>query len=376
MLCLMREVLEYIENRIDIEHCRQAEKRHIDAMDFKDIETLPLTIEYPANTQFHAHPYIEAYEDADKMFGRELISISDNLVNSVSISDDFPLQIRANYGIGIIASLFGAEILVQGETMPWVLHLDDEAFRKAISHGIPSVSGGIAQKVKEAYLRFNELLQDYSKCGEAIRITQLDMQGPFDTLHLLRGQSVFYDMFDDPKMLHEALGVITETMIEYKRSIMPLVNDSAGQGKFYIHGAIYGGSVLIKDDTAFAMISEAAYEEFCAPYNNRIFEVFGGKGSLHFCGSNKKWHSRQVGKQNISCLNFGNPEMNDLFGEWGALSGKIQVVGYGDGQPYSFIKGYLEKGLRTGVTLKCKAGSEDEAKRILEEHYGFQNHKY
>ena len=368
----LKEILDYLENLIDLEHCRQTEKLHAEAMDFKNVDTLPLSVSYPANSGFFTadYSYAKAFEDVDAMLCRELTAIGDNIINSVNISDDYPLQIRANYGIGIIASLFGAEILVIDDNMPWVRHLDDKAFRAAITHGLPPLKGGIAAKVEDAYCRFADALKDYPKCHEAVKITQPDMQGPFDNLHLIRGSDVLYDIYDDPDMLHEALGLITETMIAYKRSTMPLLNDAAGDGKIYIHGAIYGGQVLIKEDTAFATISESSYEEFCAPYNKRIYEAFGGMGSLHFCGPSKAWHPGQVKLQNICCLNFGDPQMQDLFSVWEMLKEKrISVASFGEGQSYSFIQNCLERGLRTGATLKCTAENENEAKRILNNHY-------
>jgi hypothetical protein len=62
--------------------------------------------------------------------------------------------------------------------------------------------------------------------------------------------------------------------------------------------------------------------------------------------------------------------MQDLFSGWEMLKERrISMAGFGEGQPYSFIKNCLERGLRTGVTLKCTAESENEAKRILDGHY-------
>ena len=179
---------------------------------------------------------------------------------------------------------------------------------------------------------------------------------------------MFYDLYDEPELIHDALDLITNTMIVFQESL-PKLNDRAGTEGYYVHRAIYGGSALLKLDTETAMLSEEMFEEFCAPYNNRVLSAVGG-GSIHFCGGGKVWPSRQMVRQNISCLNFGNPEMQDVLGDWRLTmeQKKICVVGYGDGQPYAFLKEKLDRGMCTGVTLLTKAESFEQAQEILALH--------
>ena len=129
--------------------------------------------------------------------------------------------------------------------------------------------------------------------------------------------------------------------------------------------------MVVKDDTAAATVSRDMYEEFVLPYNKRIFDALG-KGSLHYCGAQKPWHYESMVKQNISCLNFGNPERHDWEHSFGLLADKkICVVNVGEGQPYAFCKGLLDQGLiPAGVTFMTRAASKDEAARILKEHRG------
>lgn len=365
---ILESILEQIEEMISLEHAAEVECLHLNAMHYKDVSRIPLSIEYPADSKFPRIPYTEVFHDPEKMLYNELVSVNNNIWNSVRLKDDYPLQIRPNYGVGIISSLFGAKIQVNDDTMPWVVPLEgEEAFRKAILHGVPEVRGGLAGKIQEAYQVFSEWLGPYPKCAKAIHLTQPDMQGPFDNLHLLRGEDVFYDLYDDPEMVHEALDIITETMISYQKSL-PRLNDRAGADSYYIHRAIYKGNILIKLDTETAMISESMFEEFCKPYNQRVLDALGG-GSIHFCGGGKEWPSHQMPQQNITCLNFGNPEMQDILTDWTkAREQKICFVGYGQGQKYSFLREQMERGLRTGVTFLNWADDFEEAKKALDKH--------
>lgn len=365
---LLHTILERIEEKLDTDQAAQVEQMHVDAMHFHEVSRIPLSIEYPADNSFPVLPYTEVFSDPRKMLYNELVSLNDSVWNHVRLKDDYPLQIRPNYGIGLISSLFGAQISVRDDTMPWVIPMADETeFRKAISHGIPDLKGGLAGRIQEAYEVFTEYLRPYPKCTQAIRLTQPDMQGPFDNVDLLRGKDIFYDLYDDPEMVHEALSVISDTMIAYQKTL-PKLNDRAGQDCYYIHRAIYKGNILLKLDTETAMLSEEMFEEFCKPYNKRVLDGLGG-GSIHFCGGGINWHARQISTQSATCLNFGNPESQDLFTDWKpSLDRGICVVGYGQCQPYSFVEDLMNKGLRTGVTFLIKANSLEEAQVFLKKH--------
>lgn len=365
---MLESVLEKIEQALDMDHVSEAERLHQDAMHYRRVSRIPMNVNYPADETLPKLPFTEVFNNPEKMLYNELVSIRNSVWNSVRIQDDYPLQIRPNYGIGIISSLFGAGVSVRDDTMPWVIPFaDDEAFVKAISHGIPDIRGGLSGRVLETYQVFEEWLSKYPKCKQAIHVTQPDMQGPFDNLDLMRGNSIFYDVYDDPEMVHQALDVVSDTMMAYQKSL-PHLNDRLGDGCYVIHFAVYRGNILLKLDTETAMISEEMFEEFCKPYNQRVLNEMGG-GSIHFCGGGKKWPSRQMPQHNITCLNFGNPEMQDLFADWGqAMEKKICVVGYGQNQHYEFLRQQMEKGIRTGVTFSVLADDVEEARNVLAQH--------
>lgn len=340
---MIEKILEEIEDHLDMEHVAEVERLHLDASHFRKLPRIPLSVEYTPDSKFPCIPFTQVYNSPEKMLYNELVTIGNNVYNSVMIQDDYPLQIRPNYGIGIISSLFGAQIKVSDETTPWVSHINDEhEFRKIISRGVPDLKSELAERVRETYQVFTELLRPYPKCSKAIRMTQPDMQGPFCNLQILRGENLFYDLYDDPDMVHEALDVITDTMIAFQKSL-PVLNDRAGDDSHYILLGIYRGGFLLKLDSETAMISEDMYQEFCLPYNKRILDAVGG-GSAHFCGGGKKWPSRLLPTENIASLNFGNPEMQDVLTDWGdARDRQISIIAYGWGQPYSFLRKQMER---------------------------------
>ncbi len=369
-------LLAYLEDHIDPEHLRRAEQLHIDAMDYRPVAHPPLSMCYPPDPGIRPFPYSEAFRDREKMLYNELGALEANVLNAVNLRDDYPLQIRANYGIGVICSLFGLESLLKNDEMPWVTHLESvDDLRPIVDRGVPELDAGLGRSVRECCEYYRETLRPYEKCSRWIHITQPDLQGPFDILHLMLGSEIFYALYDEPELVHDALRLITETYVAYHRMITPYTTALIDGGrKCVVHRAAYGGTLVIKDDTATATLSEEMYAEFVAPYNTMLLRALSAApgeniGSIHFCGARKPWHYRQMAAQPIDCLNFGNPEMQDFETSRGILADrKISVVGFGQGNGYDFVRRMTDAGVRTGVTYLIRAESREEAERVLALH--------
>lgn len=311
----VRNLLDEIEQQINPQHMLATEARHLRAMNFETIDYLPLTVTYPRDESIEPFPYAQEFSNPDIMLFNELSCIRNNVLNSVRLGDDYPLQVRSNHGLGIISSIFGCKIKITGNEMPWVIQMEGlERIRQIVHNGVPDPSAGLGQRVYDTCDNMREILSEYPKCGKYIHITQPDMQGPFDNLHLMLGSEMFCYLYDEEELMKELLEMITEEIIKFKKFIMPVVNDYADENKIYIHGGIYSGNILLKEDTATANISMEMYEKFAKPYNQKLFDTFG-TGSIHYCGAPKKWHYTQMLSQNLSCLNFGNSEYHDLKGD-------------------------------------------------------------
>jgi len=365
----LKALLDYMEENIDIEHAEFVERLHIKSLNYEDVPYIPLTVIYPLDGSFEPFPYSEAFDDPEKMLYNELLwSFSGNL-NSIKIKDHFPLQIRSNHGTGIIASLFGAKCRIINDGMPWVDHFDDgiEGVKRILRKGSPDLTDGLGRKVLETYQYFYETLREYPKCFRAIHITQPDLQGPFDIAHLLLGMDVFFEINDNPEIIQDLLELITETYIKFRKSVEPYLTDKAGDDAIYVHGGIFGGKVIIKDDTALINLSKEQYEKFSKPYNEKILKEF--TGSIHYCGPERKWHHEVLLHPKLRSINYGNPEMHDLeyvYGKWS--QDRKSIVFWGYNQEYDFIQKAYDLGIKTGMTFACKAGNYQSALNILKNH--------
>ena len=365
----LRGLLDFLENNIDLEHAKKAENLHINALNYDKVPFLPISIAYPVSDDITPFPYTQAYDDPAKMLFNELTATTFNVYNSVKLKDYHPLQIRSNHGVGIIASLFGAKCRIVQENMPWVDHVESlDDIKKIILHGVPECDQALGKKVKEAHQFYLDALKPYPKCSKAIHLTQPDMQGPFDIAHLLIGTNIFYEVYDNPEILQELLDLITRTYIKFRKFVEPWLTDKTGDDSRVVHGAVYGGKVILKDDTALINLSEKLYKDFSRKYNERILNEFDG-GSLHYCGPMREWHNRNINYCNLRSLNLGNPEMHDIAEKhsWMKAS-KISIVGLGDGQGTDYIDKLLQSGIKTGITLVTNAKTFKEGKDFLERY--------
>ena len=358
-----------MEENIDLKHVEMVENLHLKCLRFEEVPYLPLTVIYPSDASYEPFPYTEAFDDPEKMLYNELLKSFSSNLNSVGLRDHFPMQVRSNHGIGILCTLFGANCRIVNNGMPWVDHLEDgmEGIKKILQRGVPKFTSGLGKQVLDTHHFYLDALKQFPKCYKAIHVTQPDLQGPFDIAHLLLGSEVFYEIYDNPEIMHDLLDLITETYIGYRRFIDPYLTDQAGEDAVYIHGGIYGGKVLIKDDTALINLSKEQYEEFVKPYNQRIINEF--TGSIHYCGPERKWHHEVLEHPKLKTIQYGNPEMHDLEYDYKIWSeSRTPIVFWGWNQGYAFAKKVSDAGIKTGMTLACSAESHQEAVEILRSH--------
>jgi len=374
------ELLLFIEENIDLEHQKKVEKLHVEVNKFKPVPFLPLSILPEGGDFFHydeasnLYPYQEAFNDPEKMMYNELVKtvFTGSIYNSIQIKDYFPLQIRSNHGIGIIASMFGMKTKIFNDMLPYVIPIQDkEEIKKIVKRGIPDFKAGLGQRVFDTHQFYHEKLKEYPKCAEGIKITHPDMQGPFDIAHQIIGSDIFLMLYDKRDLIHELLELITQSYIQYRKFIEDHyhLNDKADEEMIYIHGDICYGKVVIKDDTPQVSLSPTMYEEFSWQHNETIFNEF--KGTYHCCGSiNDHIYKLLDQNQNIKGINYGNPELHDIKDIYRINKGKKRAIyTWGWNQDYSYLKEILrDKEIRTGITLACKAKDIEDGKRIIGEY--------
>ena len=249
----------------------------------------------------------DALEDYELMLDMQLAMVSDQLGSSASA-----LGMRANYGTGIMTSLFGAEIFKMSremDTLPTTRSFNDSSsIRKILNNGIPDLSRGFGQHVFAFGEMCREILQDYPMISQYVQMYHPDTQGPLDVAELLWGCEIFYEMYDDPDFVHDVINLITDTYIKVLDKWFQLF---PAKEDLNVHWhLLHKGKIMLRNDSAMNLSPEM-YAEFALPYDKRLLEYYGG-GCVHFCGRGDHYIDKLCEIDALTSINLSQPYLNDM----------------------------------------------------------------
>ncbi|HEX2924131.1 MAG TPA: hypothetical protein VHS28_08905, partial [Chloroflexota bacterium] len=294
--------LAKLDQTVDPAHVDKARKLQIRAQDYEEIERLPMVVNWPA-PDWQTFPYHEGFQDPEKMLLNELYpSWAGALAR-----DDRMYTIRANYGVGIIPSIFGCGTILQENQMPWVEPLDDTVLEKALSGGLPQLTNGLGGRALETMRLFVDALSRFENLAQNVRVFVCDIQGPFDLAHLVMGHRIYTDVLDNPELVHRMMDLVTDTFIAFARLQREMLREPEG---FHYHSQHFQkGAVRVCEDSP-TNLSAAMYREFCKPYNERVLRELGG-GWVHYCGKAHQMLPEVLSLKGLTGINFGNPEKQE-----------------------------------------------------------------
>ena len=131
----------------------------------------------------------------------------------------------------------------------------------------------------------------------------------FNLAHLLYGDQLFYDLYDDPAFIHVLLEKATALYIAGTKLLKAWIDEPLDDG-FHFSAALANGGVRACNDTV-TLLAPATIAEFVMPYEQRALAAFGG-GFVHYCGSNAALYAEELRNPYTRGLNFGNPERYDF----------------------------------------------------------------
>jgi uroporphyrinogen-III decarboxylase len=301
----LREALDGLAERIDPKHLASSECLQMHSWAYLPVERVPVLLLDVSCPDWPVYPYHEAFEDPEKMFWNELTQIH----LAAYLRDDRMLTVRASYGSGTVASLFGARVISINDEFPWIDPLRTAmVIRKVVERGLPDLNTGLGKKVLDAERLYRDYLDEHPVLSRNIHISLCDTQGPLDTALLLWGQELYLGMLDAPDLVHDLLNLITEITIAFTRAQKEIVREPVDQAWHFWY-RVQGG-VRVVDDVSMNL-SPAMYREFSRPYNERILAAFGG-GYIHYCGHHLKTQPLRLATQGLRGIEMGfdNPERN------------------------------------------------------------------
>jgi hypothetical protein len=246
--------------------------------------------------------YKQIHYNSEKM----LINGLKQALGAVSGEKEAVPSIRANMGCGIFPTLFGISQNLYEDKMPWVKeHLTKDVLAKKEPYHLK-----IGKEFEAGLSHMSYISEKVS--GTGCLVYPMDLQGAFDTAHIVFGDQIFYELFDDPGFVHHLLELSCEAIFMGMRACLEIIPDSDKMVAHYNNLVIPSemGGIKISEDTS-TLLSKDQIDEFVSPYMKKILEYFNG-GYIHYCGKNPHLFEACMNEPKAYGFNLGNTDMHDM----------------------------------------------------------------
>jgi len=264
----------------------------------------PPSIEWP---QINVNAAIENWEE---MLLQQLSGCS-RILNEASGEI---LHVRANYGTGILPSLFGADMFVMDEkldTLPTTRPLRGgmDEIKRLLDTGMPDLRAGYGARVLDMGACFSQMFDENPGIARFVHVCHPDLQGPMDVCDLLWGSEIFLDMIDEPDLVRAFLDLITDTYIAFMKAWRNVAPDDGATHAVH-WGLLHKGRIMLRDDSAMN-VSPEMFAEFIQPWDQRALNELGG-GAIHFCGRGDHYIKYMPQMEGLHAINMSQPQYNDM----------------------------------------------------------------
>ena len=272
----------------------------------------------------------DAFRDMDRMLYTQLKTVSDMLAQGGGLL----LCVRPNYGTAVIPSMFGAPVFSlpdEADMLPGAAHLPDgvDGLRALLADRRVDYTRGLTAQVFEFGERWKALAAAYPRISRYVYLYNPDLQGPFPLVDALAGSDLYYELYDDPDMVCEALDFMTDVYLDYTRRWQAAF-PPYGKGYSVEWGLLHRGRTILRND-AVVNLSERMYREFAMPRDARVFAELGG--GMHFCGRGDHYIGAACEIEDLSCINMSQPELNDMETIYRATVDRgIVIIGMPEGE--------------------------------------------
>lgn len=222
-------------------------------------------------TPVQVPPWGEQLADPMVMLNAELEKLRPHL----EMEDDHAATVRVQFGTAQVAFAFGCAAHLSADNLPAakgpVLAEAEDVYQLHL----PSLDAGWYGKLHTWIDTFQQHLPE----GVAMQLP--DIQSPFNSAHLMRGNDILTDFYDDPEAVEALLDKVTAFMIPMTLDLNRRIGHPAGW--FFDWGALWKGAARLSNCSSH-MISPDMYRQHVLPRDIRFLEAIGG-GRIHYCGS-------------------------------------------------------------------------------------------
>lgn len=314
----LNRLLEKLENLVDPGHVEGVRDLQRRAFAFEPVGHIPTLINYGIpDDEWPSFGFQEINRDLSAMLLSELRGV----YLGAKLRDDRLYGIRANYGTGIVASMFGCETVTFDNSLPTALPLPPERRERILEAGMPDLRAGMMGRALETVAYFRETLRPYPKLSRTVGSSLLDIQGPFDNADLIWGSDIYLLLIDDPERFRRLMQIVTDTIaavVKEHRRIDggALTEDACAWGPL--------GGICVRDDSSINL-SGAQYAEMVKPFDKQLLKQF--HGWIHFCGRAHQWWQELLDIPGLKGINPYQGEFYDLYDMYErCLASKIPLI--------------------------------------------------
>lgn len=199
----------------------------------------------------------------------------DGIKPHLEVEDDCVPTVRVEFGTAQVAAAFGCPIVFPENSPPAAGPHVMERAEEVYEMEKPALDAGWYGKLAEWTEIWLENLPD------GVHIQHPDIQSAFNSAHLIRGNDILLDFYDDPEALGALLDLVTDFMIDITRHVRGMITDD--NEWFFDWSAMWRGQARISN-CSMHMISPEFYREYVLPRDVRFFDEIGG-GRMHYCGT-------------------------------------------------------------------------------------------
>ena len=293
---IVAEKLAQIDELFPPERVEASKKRIRDIWNGKKPEGRYPYVYYPISFNYYddAHPAEE-----------RLLATLDELILRGQFEDDFIPAVFPGCKQSTIPSMFGAKELICGEDYcsEKIVFEPQDVYKL----GEPRIEPG---SVAAYWIDMQKYLYEETEGRLGIHIT--DMQGPADVCGQLWGyDNLFVSAYTDPKEYDEIMSKATGAFLMlWERQKEVLQESFIGTHLFGWSWAPEGNGATVSADSI-VMVSPDFFDEFYAPYLDRISDATGGL-ILHSCGDFSHLMPNLYRLNNIRGINAGQMTVEEL----------------------------------------------------------------
>lgn len=199
----------------------------------------------------------------------------DGIRTHLAMGDDRLPTVRVQFGTAQVAAAFGCELAIPTNSMPAAATHVISDLAQLADFPLPALTAGWYGKLQEWTALWQQQLPAH------VQIQHPDIQSPFNNAHLIRGNDILTDFYDDPEGVGRLLDLVTDYMIALVPWLKGMISTD---GEWFTDfGALWKGTARMSN-CSMHMISPTLYREHVLPRDKRLLEAIGG-GRIHYCGT-------------------------------------------------------------------------------------------